>query len=382
MKKRARCLSLGLVLCGGLLWTPPSAPASALDDLTNAAGQGLPNVPMPSEPTREDGPDDRQTNQEAQNEENQRQEQLRQQQAEQERREQAEQAREEALRREKKEQEARQEQLRQQQAEQERLAKAEQERQEELRRQREEQERQEKLRREQAAVAARAHWSNDDEKNANAFDDIFAATSGTGTGRDDPNVVDLTDAGRLVPAILRGGGPKVFLRIKPPPLPEPESTVTSIPEEPEFAPPPKWHVDWDGKLKDLGFAYASMYLKSKVEGLASIPELAKDSLDLKKKLNTHVSEYLERVFSTAGQAANPNANDAALADQTWSHFQTSAADIDEDARSGIHNNLATTSSGGVPEDSPAGAGIGIAQTQMQDTAELKKWAEAREGDAH
>lgn len=359
---------LGLVFCGCLLCAPPQILGSALDDLRNAAGQGLPDVPMPSGPTRVDDSDDRQSSQESQNtqdNENQRQEQLRQQQAEQ--------ARQEELQR--------QELARQQQAEKERLAKIEQERQEELQRQREEQERQEKLRREQAAVAARAHWANDDEKNANAFDDVFADSSGAGTNGDATNVVDLTDATKLVPSILRGGGAKVSLRIKPPPLPEPESTVTSIPEEQEFAPPPKWHVDWDGKLKDLGFAYASMYLKSKVEGLASIPELAKDSLDLKKKLNTHVSEYLERVFSTAGQAANPNADDAALADQTWSHFQTAAADIDEDARSGIHNNLATTSSGVVPEDSPAGAGIGIAQTQMQDTAELKKWTEARKGDA-
>jgi flagellar biosynthesis GTPase FlhF len=358
---------LGLVLFGGLLCTTQPILASALDDLKDAAGQGLPDVPTPSGPTRVDDSDDRESSQEsqnAQNNENQRQEQLRQ--------KQAEQARQEELHRQQ-EEEQRQEQLRQKQAEI--------ERQEKLRRQREEKERQEKLRREQAAVAARAHWSNDDKKNANAFDDVFADPSCANTNGDASNAVDLTDATKLVPTILRGAGARVSLRIKPPPLPEPESTVASIPEEPEFAPPPKWRVDWDGKLRELGFAYASMYLKSKVEGLASIPELAKDSLNLKKKLNAHVSQYLERVFSTAGQVANPNADVAALADQTWSHFQTAAADIDEDARSGIQNNLGTTSGGAVPEDSPAGAGIGIAQTQVQDTAEVKKWAEAREGAA-
>jgi len=113
-----------------------------------------------------------------------------------------------------------------------------------------------------------------------------------------------------------------------------------------------------------------------VDGLASIPELVKDSLDLKKKLNAHVSEYLERLFSVAGQAANPNADDAALAEETWRNFQTSASNFDEDARSGIRNNLATTSGGVVPEDSAAGAGIGIAQAQLQDTEERKKWGSA------
>jgi hypothetical protein len=372
MKKTARCL--GLVLCGGLLWFPPSALASALDDLTDAAGQGLPNVPMPSEPTRVDDPNDRQSNQDAQNDEAQRQEQLRQQQAEQQRQEQAEQARQEELRRQQEEQK-RQEQLRQLRAEQERQARVERERQEALRRQREEQERLEKLRRETAAVEARASWATQDEKNSNAFDDVFAATSGPDTFRDSPNSVGLTDAS----AILSRGGSKGALRIKPPPLPKPDFVLVASREDPESAETPRWHIDWDGRLKDLRFAYISMYLKSKIEGLASIPEMLKDSLDLKKKLNTHVSDYLKRLFSVAGESTDPNADDAALAEKAWNNFHTAAANIDEDARDGIRNNLGTTSGGALPEDSPAAAGIGIGQQQLQDTAERKKWGES---DAH
>ena len=351
MKMRCRCLVI--VICGGLLWIPPSVRASALDDLTNAAGQGLPDVPMPSEPTRVDDTDDRPANQNAQNNQNQSQEQLRQ--------ERAEQAHQEELRLQKEEQE-RQEQLRQQKAEQERLAKLERERQAELRR--------------QAAAAARTQWAAEDEKNGNAFDEILAVPTGARNAADDPNRVDLTDATRFGSTTLHAGKSKVSRRGKPPPLPEPESIVVSHSGEPEIAPPPRWHIDWDGKLTDLGFAYASSYLKSKVDGLASIPELVKDSLDLKKKLNAHVSEYLERLFSVAGQAANPNADDAALAEETWRNFQTSASNFDEDARSGIRNNLATTSGGVVPEDSAAGAGIGIAQAQLQDTEERKKWGSA------
>jgi len=361
---------LGLALCGGLLWTPVSAPASGLSDLLNAAGQGLPNVPEPPAPTPVGDSGTGSGNQNAQNDDSARQEALRQQRAEQERREKEEQERRE-----------KEEQARRDKEEQERRAKEEQERrarEEEARRLREEQARQERLR--QQAAAARVQWAAADQQNSAAFDDIFNAPAGGGAAVGDPNVVDLSDATHLVPALLRGGAPRISLRSKPPPPPEAEVTSTSAGSEPEPPPRlPQWHPDWEQKLTDLGFAYASLYLKDKVDGLASLPELVKDSLDLKKKLNDHCTNYLGAIFSTATQAANPRANYAVLAAEAETHFQTFAANADEDARSGLRNNLATTSSGALPEGSGAAeVGIGLGQAQLQDVQELKKWGDANQ----
>ena len=382
---------LRLALCSGLLWIPRSVSASALGDLMDAAGQRMPNVPEPPEPTREDDDNDRSERrnprQEREDEEERQRQaaQWQQQQAEQERQQQAERAQQEETRRQeemrqRQEEAARQEQLRQARLEQERRDQEERARQEALRRQREEEARQARLRAQ--AAAARSQWVNADAKNEGAFDDIFAASSGAGSSGNDPNVVDLTDATNLTPALLRGGGPRVSLRIKPPPLPEPEATVDFRGQPPEPpAPPPQWHLDPNGKLTDLGFAYASMYLKSKVDGLASIPELTKDALDLRKRLTEHCTSYLDNLFATARQAANPNADLGALSERTWKTFETAAGNFDEDARRGAQNAGATTSSGALPEgSSSAELGIGTGQAQIQDTQELKKWGDEHASD--
>jgi hypothetical protein len=377
--------TLAVVLCSGLLLVSPAARASALDDLMNAAGQGMPNVPEPSGPSRaDDDSDDRDNRRNRQEEEQERQEQLRQQRWEEQRQQQAEQARQEALRRQREEAE-RQAELqrqaereRQERAARERREREERERQEALRRAREAQERLERQRH-QAAVAARAQWTADDQKNEAAFDGLL---SPPGTPDNDPNVVDLTDATHLTPVLLRDGGPRVSLRIKPPPLPQPELILDPRREAPEPPPPPpQWELDLKGKLTDLGFAYASMYLKSKVEGLASIPELAKDAVDLRKRLTEHCTSYLDNLFRTAREAADPRANYAVLSDRTWNQFQTASANFDEDARRGVQNNVATTSSGALPEGTAAEVGIGMGQAQLQDTQELKKWGDEHASDA-
>ncbi len=430
----------------GLLWLPARAPASALDDLRDAAGRDLPNVPEPSAPTPDDDDGyaerreryrqmqeeeerekearrqqweqearerqerderERQEDQRRQQEESDRRDEQRREQqvrdqedhysrqreedeevvqqadqrreeqqrlqAEQQRRDQAENARQAELRRQK--EAARLERLRQEQLAKERREQEERARQEALRRQQEEEARQARLRAQ--AAAARAQWAADDERNGNSFDDIFA-----GATESDPNVVDLSDSTSLTPALLRGGGPHVSLRIKPPPLPRPEVTMEVSNDPRELPPPPpRWHPDMKGKLTDLGFAYVSMYLKSKVDGLASIPELAKDAVDLRKRLGEHTTGYLDGLFATARQATDPNANLGALSERTWTRFERAAADYDEDARRGMQNNAATMSSGSLPEGSSAAeVGIGQGQAQLQDVQELRKWTEEHGSD--
>jgi hypothetical protein len=146
-------------------------------------------------------------------------------------------------------------------------------------------------------------------------------------------------------------------------------------------PPPQWELDLKGKLTDLGFAYVSIYLKSKVDGLASVPELAKDAVDLRKRLSEHCTSYLDNLFRTAREAADPRANYAVLSERAWGHFQTAADNLDEDARRGVQNNVATTSSGALPEGTAAEVGIGMGQAQQQDTQELKKWGDEHASDA-
>lgn len=52
--------------------------------------------------------------------------------------------------------------------------------------------------------------------------------------------------------------------------------------------------------------------------------------------------------------------------------------MDEDANNGIRNNLATTSSGALPEGFHATeVGIGMGQAQLQDIEELKKSGEEK-----
>ncbi len=443
MKKPVRLFVL-LLVSGALLRFPAHAPASALDDLTDAAGQGLPNVPEPPAPTPADDDgyaerreryrqmqeeeerekearrqqweqearerqerDERerqereareQDERERQNEmrreqqrrdqesrddrrredeeeaadrraEYRRQQQEQQLQAQQQRRDQEERARQEELRRQQEERE-RQERLRQEQLARERREAEERARQEALRRQREEEARQARLRAQ--AAAARSQWAADDERNGSAFDDIFG-----GAAANDPDTVDLTTATGRTPALLRGGGSPVSLRTKPPPVPRPEATLDRLEDPPEPPPPPpRWQLDLKSKLTDLGFAYVSMYLKSKVDGLASIPELTKDAFDLHKRLREHTNGYLDHLFATAGQATDPNADLGALSDRHWSNVQTVAANYDEDARRAAQNNVATTSSGAHPEGSPAAeVGIGQGQAQLQDTQELVKWCE-------
>ncbi len=361
MKRRAQVLvlALGCALAGGQVLLG----GSALDDLINAGGRGLPNVPDVPPPERVDGPDTDDSDRAEAEAERQREAQAeaeRRAQAERERREQAERERQ-RLEQERLEQER-------QRLERERLAREEQER---LRREAEA--RRQRLR--QQAADARQHWVGEDERNRAAFDDVFGNSTTAGGG--DPNVVDLSTAHSLTPSLLRGqrtAGPT--LRTKPPPLPPAEFTIPAGAEAPEPRVLPFWRPDWERKLTDMGFAYASMYLKSKIDGLGSIPEMLKDSLDLRKKLGRRFTDHIENVFAAAQLATDPDANLGALSDRTERQFRSFAAAVDEDARNGIRDTIATTGGGSLGEGAEAAEfGVAAGREHLQDLQELKKWAE-------
>ncbi len=354
MKRRAQIL--GTVLGGVLLCAPLPLRATALDDLINAAGQGLPNVPDASPPQRVDGEDTGDSDYDYGEEERLRQAQ-----------EQA--AREQREKEERERQRLEQERLEKerQRLERERLAREEQER---LRREAEA--RRARLR--QQAAAAHQHWLGEDERNRAAFDDVFA-DSGTAAAEGDPGAVDLSNARALVPTLLRGAPtPQPSLRIKAPPLPPPEFTVPAGTEAPEPAVLPFWRPDWERKLADMGFAYASMYLKARIDGLGSIPEMLKDSLDLKKKLGRRFTDHLENVFATAQLATRPDADLGALSDRAERQFRSFAAAVDEDARNGIRDTIATTGGGALGDGAEAAEfGIAAGREHLQDLQELEKW---------
>lgn len=358
MKQRAPvlALALGFALLGG----PPQLQATALDDLINAAGQGLPNVPDASPPQRVDGEDTGDTGSDYDYAEQERQ---RAAQAEAERQAQA--AREQREREERERQRLEQERL-----ERERLAREEQER---LRREAEA--RRARLR--QQAVTARQHWIGEDERNRAAFDDVFANSAPAAAAEGDANVVDLSTARTFTPALLRGASPPgPSLRIKPPPLPPAEFTLSSAMAAPEPSVLPFWRPDWERKLTDMGFAYASLYLKSKIDGLGSIPEMLKDSLDLRKKLGRRFTDHLNNVFATAQLATDPHADLGALADRAERQFRSFAAAVDEDARNGVRDTIATTGGGALGDGAEAAEfGIAAGREHLQDLQELKKWCD-------
>ena len=349
-------LAFAFLLLGGRapLWS------SALGDLINAAGQGLPNVPDASPPERVDG-DERDDSGDYYREIE------RQREAEAERQAQA--AREQRLREELERQRLEQQRLEQerQRLERERLAREEQERQ-----RREAQARQLRLR--QQAAAARTQWLADDQRLGAAFDDIFGGADSTGS---DPAVVDLTHSRTLRPALLRGGAaPGPSLRIRPPPLPAPQIIVPADEKPPEPTVITFWRPDWERKLTDMGFAYASMYLKTKIDGLGSIPEMIKDSLDLRQKLARRFDDHLKGVFATAQLATDPHADLGALSDRAEKQFQSFAAAVDEDARNGIRDSIATTGGGSLGDGAEAAEfGIAAGREHLQDLQELKKWCD-------
>lgn len=363
LKRRAQVLTLAL----GCAWLgePSLLRASALDDLINAAGHGLPNVPDVPPPERVDGPDTDDSGYDYAEEERQRQAQAeaeRQAQAERERREQEERERQRA-------EQARLEEERQR-LERERLAREEQER---VRREAEAR----RVRLRQQAAAARQHWVGEDERNRAAFDDVFNDSGTAAAAAGDPNVVDLSSARTLAPSLLRGQrAPGPSLRTKPPPLPAPEFTVSSALSPPEPTVLPFWRPDWERKLADMGFAYASLYLKAKIDGLGSIPEMLKDSLDLRKKLARRFTDHVETVFATAQLATNPDADLGALSDRAERQFRAFAAAVDEDARNGIRDTIATTGGGALGEGTEAAEyGVAAGREHLQDLQELKKWGD-------
>jgi hypothetical protein len=255
----------------------------------------------------------------------------------------------------------------QERAEQERLAREAQER-----KQREEAARQEQLR--TLAVAAHQQWLATDERNGAAFDDVFAPGSDAGaTG--DPNVVDLSSSVHLAPALLRGNAAGRPSRLKPPPPPVPDFTLGPTAEEP----PPSafWWPDFERKTNDTAFACASMYLKSKVRGLGTIPEKIKDSLELRKKLAARFVQHIASVFAIADQATDPRANWSELAERSGTQFKAFASAVDEESRNGIRDTLATSGSGALPEDGAEAAEFGIAagREHLQDFQEYKKWCD-------
>ena len=207
----------------------------------------------------------------------------------------------------------------------------------------------------------------------------------------DPNVVDLRGVTNPTPALLRGttnptpaesGAPAGLQQGAAYVPPSVTPSQASLIPKPNYTlradillaykgeEPPEWHPDWMRKLKDMGFDYTSMYIKSRVRGLASIPELTKDSLDLRKTFNKHLTEYLKQLFTTAGEAANPNANYTALEERVSDQWQRFATHVDEDAKDGIQNNVNTGSSEVVPEGSPEAAGIGTGHEQLNDLKDL------------
>jgi hypothetical protein len=176
----------------------------------------------------------------------------------------------------------------------------------------------------------------------------------------------------------------VSLRVKPPPIPEDECTLPLASDSPPVngwsLSTRAWSPDWEGKATDMGFAYVSMWLKSRVEGLASIPELTKDSLDFRKKLGDNIDEFMKKQFGVMVKATNPNADLGRMADESWSSFQTSAAKMDSSVRNAVQNNLSTTAP--VPEGSSAGAGIETGRVLLQDNEDsvnfIGRWFGAAE----
>lgn len=136
----------------------------------------------------------------------------------------------------------------------------------------------------------------------------------------------------------------------------------------------KWHPYVQGKVTDLELAYVYMGIKEmggdSVQALASLPEKAKNALDLKKNLSEHITEYLSSIFSIAGQATDPGANYTALGDQLSDTFQASGTNFRDDANKGMSNNFWLRLGGTIQEGSPAEVGAGIAQGLSDDTHDL------------
>lgn len=339
--------SLVLVLGCSLLGLPLPLRAAAIDQLRNLAGGSVPAVPEPSGPSPvEDsgGGQSTATNSAAADAA-------------------AEAEADAELDRLEAEYLAKQER-----AEKERLAREEQEG-----KQREEAARQERLR--TLAAAAHQQWLATDERNGAAFDDVFAPGSDA-VAASDPNVVDLSSSSPSVPPHLRGNAAGRPPRLKPVPPPVPDFTLMPEAEEP---PPPTafWWPDFERKTNDTAFACASMYLKSKVRGLGSIPEKIKDSLDLRKKLSERFTQHIESVFAIAGEATDSRANWSVLADRSETQFKAFGAAVDEESRNGIRDTLATSGSGALPEDGAEAAEFGISagREHLQDFQEYKKWCD-------
>lgn len=136
----------------------------------------------------------------------------------------------------------------------------------------------------------------------------------------------------------------------------------------------RWHPYVNGKVTDLELAYVYMGIKEmggdSVQALASLPERAKNALDLKKNLSEHITEYLDSLFSIMGQATNRDANYTALADRLSARFEASGTNFRDDANRGMSNNFWLRLGGTVQEGSPAEVGAGIAQGLSDDTHDL------------
>jgi len=347
MNRHARALVLALGC--SLLGLPEPLRAAAIDQLRNLAGGSAPSVPEPSGPSPvEDsgGGQSTATNNAAAD---------------------AAAAAEADAELDRLEAEY---QAQQERAEKERLAREEQER-----KRREEEARQERLRTQ--AAAAHQQWLATDERNGAAFDDVFAHSAAAGDGAaNDPNVVDLSSSSPSATPHLRSNAAGRPRRLKPAPPPVPDFTLMPAADDPP-PPPAFWWPDFERKTNDTAFACVSMYLKSKVRGLGTIPEKIKDSLELRKKLSERFTQHIESVFAIAGQATDPSANWSVLAERSETQFKVFASAVDEEARNGIRDTLATSGSGALPEDGAEAAEFGISagREHLQDFQEYKKWCD-------
>jgi len=219
--------------------------------------------------------------------------------------------------------------------------------------------------------------------------DIGGAEQAPGEAPDasgsDPSVVDLRGSSGVV-QLLRQPMPAVINRHSP--------TITrSTPLAPVVSP---WEENWPetesapdprserklwtqrqlylkDKVTDLELAYLFMGIKelggNSVQALASLPDKAKEALDLKKNISEHINEYVKLLLFIAGQATNPQADPAALADLSSDNFQAAATNFSDDAKRGISNNLLINVA---PEGPVAETGIGSAQGLISDLQDYVK----------
>jgi len=230
-------------------------------------------------------------------------------------------------------------------------------------------------------------------------DDNPAVANSPDLPNSDPSVVDLQGSSLVVrlpqhpvPVAAHGRGRTIARSAKQAPATQKSDDNW---QEDKPAPDPiigekyrKWwaknHPYLEEKITDLELAYLFMAIKEmggdSVQALASLPEKAKEAIDLKKNVSKHVQEYLESLFSIARQSTDFRADDVDLSDQVFQRFEASGADFQNDANKGMSGNFYLRIGGTLQEGSPQEAGIGIAQGLSSDLPERMKWGRKTEDD--